>query len=145
MLTTFVPAILPIARDPVPAWIASIPTASSGADVPMDTTVSPMTMGGMPRRDAIFEPERTTSSAPPIRAVRPMSRLRIGAIMVSSLLGSRDVGRRVRRTFSGVLGFEQSAQIRDLRAQGLDLGPGGVFGGRRGPVGLRGHAFDDPR
>ena len=51
-----VPTMLPMARDPAPERTASMPTASSGALVPMETTVSPMMIGGIPIRRASFAP-----------------------------------------------------------------------------------------
>jgi hypothetical protein len=70
-LTLFVPAILPIARAPLPRVAASIPIANSGALVPMETNVKPMMIGETPRRAAKREPPRTMSSAPAISAIRP--------------------------------------------------------------------------
>ncbi len=51
-----VPAMLPTASEPAFTFMASMPTASSGALVPIDTIVSPMIIGGTPSRRANSEP-----------------------------------------------------------------------------------------
>ncbi len=71
MLTTLVPAILPTAISPLPSSAAVTPTASSGRLVPIDTTVSPTSMGLIPSLDAGCAPPRTITSAPIARATRP--------------------------------------------------------------------------
>ena len=66
-----VPAILPIAIAPASLTAASIPTASSGRLVPIDTTVRPTSSGDTPSRVAILAPPRTSASAPTTSASRP--------------------------------------------------------------------------
>ena len=48
--------MLPTASDPALTRMASMPTASSGALVPIETMVRPMIIGGTPMRDANSEP-----------------------------------------------------------------------------------------
>jgi hypothetical protein len=71
MLNVLVPAMLPTASDPAPISAASIPTASSGRLVPTDTTVRPISIGGMPIKAASRVPARTRISAPTISAKSP--------------------------------------------------------------------------
>lgn len=65
------PATFPTRRFPLPAVIARMPAASSGADVPMDTIVRPMIRGETPSRRASRVPYRTMTSAPPISRAIP--------------------------------------------------------------------------
>ena len=62
------PTTLPTEIDNLPAKAADIETANSGADVPMATTVRPITNWESPNFFAIREADSTTQTAPPQRA-----------------------------------------------------------------------------
>ena len=56
MFTMLVPAMLPTASEPAFTRMASMPTASSGALVPIETMVRPMIIGGTPILRASSDP-----------------------------------------------------------------------------------------
>ncbi len=64
MFATFEPTTLPIAMSPLCRTEATTPTSSSGIEVPMATTVSPMTSALTPRLRASRDAPRISTSAP---------------------------------------------------------------------------------
>ena len=64
MLARFDPMTFPMARSPFPPKAATSETTSSGADVPIDTTVRPKTIGLTPTEAARRALPRTSHSAP---------------------------------------------------------------------------------
>lgn len=67
----FDPTTLPTARSGWPDNEAPTLTASSGAEVAAETTVSPTTSGLMPNLIASDEAPRTSTSPPPTRRTKP--------------------------------------------------------------------------
>jgi hypothetical protein len=70
-LAMFEPTTLPTAMPGSPRPAEPMLTASSGAEVPKATTVSPTTTGDRPKRTATRPAPRTRTSAPPMRATTP--------------------------------------------------------------------------
>ena len=64
MLARFDPRTFPTAMSAFPRSVARIATINSGAEVPRETTVSPMTMGLRPRLPWSRAAPRTIQSAP---------------------------------------------------------------------------------
>ncbi len=66
------PTTLPIARSGEPLRAETIFTVNSGADVPNDTTVNPITSAGIPSFFDIEAAPRTNPSAPAIKITSPI-------------------------------------------------------------------------
>ena len=71
MLTILLPKIFPIAISVLPFADAKILTMNSGADVPKETMVKPITIGEIFRFFAIEEAPSTRRLAPFIRSTNP--------------------------------------------------------------------------
>jgi hypothetical protein len=69
----------------MPSVAATAPIASSGMLVPIDTTVKPITIGGMPSRPASREPPRMRTSAPRINAMSPVKNQATSAIIARDM------------------------------------------------------------
>ena len=72
MLAMLLPKIFPIAISVLPFADAKILTMNSGADVPKETIVNPITMGEIFRLFAIEEAPSTRRPAPFIRSTNPI-------------------------------------------------------------------------
>ena len=81
----FEPIALPIPIVPALFKDALIETIISGADVPMDTIVRPITMGEMPKLCAIAALPVTKRSAPQTKPISPNSTAKIARPSVSIL------------------------------------------------------------
>ena len=68
------PMTFPKAISWFPLIDAKMFTAISGDEVPKATTVSPITIGGMPKYLESFEEEPTNTLAPIVRRIRPSRR-----------------------------------------------------------------------
>jgi hypothetical protein len=71
-LKIFDPTIFPIAKSTFFFLAAIKLVASSGRDVPIDTTVKAMTLCERPIRDATFVAETTIIRPPAISSIRPL-------------------------------------------------------------------------
>ena len=78
------PITLPTARSGLPRRDATIEITSSGADVPMETTVRPTTIGLTPSERASLEAPRTSHSAPKHRTPTPPTKSRMSRVTRSS-------------------------------------------------------------
>ena len=71
ILAMLLPNTLPMANSELPLKLAKIFTSNSGREVPKETMVRPITMGGQPNRLPIEEAPSTSISAPLIRITKP--------------------------------------------------------------------------
>ena len=81
MLQVFEPMALPMASCGVPLSEASSATRISGAEVPTETAVTPMTIFDTPRFRAVAAAPDTNRSAPQTRAMKPMISVRMASHM----------------------------------------------------------------
>jgi len=79
-LAKFDPMTLPMARSGLPVMDATTEIMSSGADVPMETTVRPTTIGLTLSGAASLALPRTSHSAPKYRTPMPLRKSRISRV-----------------------------------------------------------------
>ena len=72
------PSALPMARSPAPDVDAMSDTSISGADVPKDTIVKPISIGDMPKFLAVAAAPNTNRSALHTRRISPVISAKIG-------------------------------------------------------------------
>ena len=82
ILAILLPITLPIAKSGEPSNAAKRFTINSGADVPNETTVSPITSGEIFSFNAKDDAPLTIDSAPPIRIAKPRITSRMFKIIV---------------------------------------------------------------